>query len=75
MGTEDDGMSEVGLADLMIQTSVWRSMIEDALGLEPDVVNHDLAWAWEAIRIAREVGNGVSVVEAKCLAYNQNPYK
>lgn len=37
--------------------SAWRSMIERALGLEPDPINHTLAWCEETLLRVRELGN------------------
>jgi len=36
----------------------WRETIENALGLEPDPVNHDKQWAYDIILNIREIGNG-----------------
>jgi hypothetical protein len=35
----------------------WRETIENALGLEPDPVNHDKQWAYDIILTVREIGN------------------
>ncbi len=37
--------------------SKWRSAVENALGLEPDEVNHTPEWAEEIILNIREIGN------------------
>ena len=37
--------------------SKWRSAVENALGLEPDEVNHTPEWAEEIITNIREIGN------------------
>ena len=62
----------------------WRTAIESALGVEPDIENHTPAWAFELVRTIREIGNaaatlgkrgGIVKSKAKTRAVRENAKK